>query len=88
MALKLELDWASEVTPDERMREAGWLDEPTPVTVEYDEKSGPAGWPTVVVRVEGESGAVTGPWLFAWLVDVYGEDSDGASELASLAVEE
>lgn len=81
--MKLELDWASDSTPAERMSEVGWDDDA--VTVEYDETPGPAGWPTVRVYAttrEGEMSHVASMRIYAWLIDVYGEDEDGASELA------
>lgn len=81
--LKLELDWASEQTPAERANELGFDDEN--VRVEFDDRPGPTGWPTVTVYAEGESGVVAGPRLWAWLEAVYGADGDTASELASLA---
>ena len=84
--LKLELDWASDDTPDVRMAAVGWDDDA--LHVEYDDAPGPAGWPTV--RVYAWSGAGVpeyraGMLLDAWLRDVYGADEENAQELASLA---
>lgn len=84
--MKLELDWASDSTPIERMSEIGWDDDA--VIVEYDESPGPAGWPTVRVYAttrEGEMPHVAGMRLYAWLRDVYGEDEDEAANIADLA---
>lgn len=84
--LKLELDWASDDTPDVRMDAVGWNDDA--LRVEYDATPGPAGWPTVRVYAWSDAGAPAyraGMLLDAWLRDVYGCDEDDAQELASLA---
>lgn len=84
--LKLELDWASDSTPDARMDEVGWDDDA--VLVEYDEKPGPANWPTVRVYVRelaGEPAHRAYMRLDAWLRDVYGCDEDDAQDLGPLA---
>lgn len=82
--LKLELDWAADETPDE----TPYPDEP--VRVEYDDESGPSGWPTVrvyVARVTGEPAYVAYMRLDGWLRDVYGATAAEAQELADLADE-
>lgn len=88
--LKLELDWASDETPDVRMAAVGWDvdDDAATLVVEYDDAPGPAGWPTVRVYAWANDGAPAyraGMLLDAWLRDVYGADEDDAQELASLA---
>lgn len=83
MALRVELDWAG----DEPAELGTWAPEgePTSVVVVEGQEKGPAGWPTVVVWAAGSESSVAGPRLIEWLVAVYNEDSDGASELADLA---
>ena len=88
--LKLELDWASDDTPDVRMASVGWdvNDDAATLVVEYDDAPGPAGWPTVRVYAWANDGAPAyraGMLLDAWLRDVYGADEENAQELASLA---
>lgn len=85
--LKLELDWASDSTPAERADEVGFEDEGA-MRVEFDDRPGPAGWPTVKVfawALEGEREYVAGMRLVGWLRDVYGADEDEADELGGMA---
>lgn len=78
--LQIELDWAGENEPEFGTNEG--------VTVSPGVAKGPAGWPTVIVFAEGESGAEAGPRLWAWLMNEYcGGDEFSASELADAAVD-
>jgi hypothetical protein len=79
--LKLELDWAGDEMPQFGM------DEGNGVCVELVSDEGPSGWPAIAVYAAGESGATSGPRLISWLVNVYGSESDEASELADLAID-
>ena len=86
---KLELDWAAEGTPAERADEVGF-DGDGAMRVEFDDRPGPSGWPTVRVyawALEGEQEYVASMRMVGWLQDVYGASEDEADELAGLAVE-
>jgi hypothetical protein len=85
---KLELDWAADETPAERADEVGFESEA--MRVEFNDRPGPSGWPTVRVyawALEGEQEYVAGMRIAGWLQDVYGADEDEADELAGMAVE-
>jgi hypothetical protein len=82
--LKLELDWAADGEPEETPYEG------EPMRVEFDEKPGPAGWPTVKVYVWAEPGEpawMVSSRLQGWLEEVYGSSEDESEELADMAVE-
>lgn len=87
--LKLELDWAADETPAERAGMTSF-DGDDAMRVEFDDRPGPAGWPTVRVyawALEGEQEYVAGMRIVGWLRDVYGADEDEADELGGLAEE-
>lgn len=86
--IKLELDWAGDNAPD-----TGVVcdDGEVVVVVEYDDKSGPSGWPTVVVYATHAPHAPAyraSMAMDAWLEQEYGmESGDERDDLLTLAVD-